>query len=436
MIDNRTNNLRAIKALWVLYALFVVYGTTIPFKFSLDSHELALKIAGIQWIPFVDSTTHQRVSIPDMVQNIMLFIPFGALGYWTNLRKQSGNVSNGTIVILFGSCLSLSVEALQLFTPDRITSITDLMMNTTGAFAGFVAAHMISKSFIRCVSLTIVREYLRQPFAYFFLISLILVIVVEWEPFDFTLDVGSVFPKIKLLLTPPFTFSSMLKSEPMLFFDFFLLGFTCAVLFKSVGMPGYTSRAFLLTTAIGTFLESSQLIVTSRMPQSQSAVAIWLACLCGSFFERVNPSRSFAVLWAPLTILATGISAAFIILSPFHFVGQYHGFNWIPFLPYYEQTSFVALSNFIEGALLYGPMGFILKHLFPEERWVPLLAAGAALAVSLPMEYLQGWTPDRFPDLTSVLSALCGAISGVIANSSGRHQFDAFVERVTSQDVP
>ena len=425
------NNFSTIKVLWLLYTLFVAYGTTIPFKFSLDYHELAIKIAAIQWIPFIDSTTHHRVSIPDMVQNILLFVPFGTLGYLVKLRKRSGYVLNGAIVVLLGLCISLCVEALQLFTQDRITSMTDLIMNTIGAWTGFVATHVINASFVWCVSLAIVRKYLRKPFMYYFLISLILVAVGEWEPFDFTLDVGSVLHKIKLLLISAFTFSSSLKSEPMLFFEFFLLGFTCVALLKPVGIRSYTIRAFLLTSAVGVFLESSQLIVTSRMPQVQSVVTIWLACLCGSLFERMNVRRSLTVLWALVTILATGISAAFMMLSPFHFVGKHYGFNWIPFLPYYEQTSFVVLSSFIEGALLYAPMGFILKHLFNEKKWIPLLAVGVALAISLSIEYLQGWIPDRFPDITSILGALCGTISGVIVCSSGRQRFDAFVARVT-----
>jgi len=427
------SDLRAIKVLWVLYALFVVYGTTIPFKFSLDYHELAIKIAAIRLIPFVDSTTHNRASIPDMVQNMFLFVPIGTLGYLVKLRKRSGQVPNGAIVVLLGLCLSFSVEALQLFTPDRITSMTDLIMNTTGVLAGFVAAYVISVSFVWCVSLAVARRYLWQPFMYYFLISLILVVIVEWEPFDFTLDVGSVLPKIKLLLISPFAFSSSLKSEPMLFFNFFLLGFTCAALLRSVGMRVYTIWAFLLTSAVGVFLESSQLIVTSRMPQVQSVIAIWLACSCGSLFERINVGRSLTVFWVLLTILATGISGAFMMLSPFHFVGKYHGFNWVPFLPYYEQTSFVALGNFIESALLYAPMGFILKHLCSEKKWVPLMAAGGALAISLPIEYLQGWIPDRVPDITSILGAVCGTILGVIGSSSGRQRFDAFVERITKE---
>jgi glycopeptide antibiotics resistance protein len=368
-----------------------------------------------------------------MVQNILLFVPIGALGYLVKLRKRSGYMLNGAIVVLLGLCLSFSVEALQLFIPDRFTSMTDLIMNTAGAWTGFVTTHVISASFVWCVSLAIARKYLRKPFMYYFLISLVLVVIGEWEPFDFTLDVGSVLHKIKLLLISAFTFSSSLKSEPMLFFEFSLLGFTCAALLKSVGIRVYTIRAFLLTSAVGVFLESGQLVVTSRMPQVQSVVAILLACLCGSLFERINVRRSLTVLWVLVTILATGISAAFMMLGPFHFVGKYHGFNWVPLLPYYEQTSFVVLGSFIEGALLYAPMGFILKHLCNEKKWVALLAAGVAFAISLPIEYLQGWIPDRFPDITSILGALCGTISGVIVYSSGRQRFDAFVERITKE---
>ena len=66
-----------IWVLWLIFCGFVVYGTTIPFDFS--SGTLHAKISAINWIPFIDRDEGGLASISDMVQNVILFLPFGVL---------------------------------------------------------------------------------------------------------------------------------------------------------------------------------------------------------------------------------------------------------------------------------------------------------------------------------------------------------------------
>lgn len=61
----------------------------------------------------------------DIVQNILLFLPFGYFASATALRA-----------CLMGAILSLGLEFLQLWIPGRYCSMLDVLLNAAGAFLG------------------------------------------------------------------------------------------------------------------------------------------------------------------------------------------------------------------------------------------------------------------------------------------------------------
>ena len=66
--------------LWALSAAFIVYGTTIPFRFGADRQMVFAHLARVTPNPLVSPDTGGRLSIPDVVGNVMLFLPFGCFG--------------------------------------------------------------------------------------------------------------------------------------------------------------------------------------------------------------------------------------------------------------------------------------------------------------------------------------------------------------------
>lgn len=80
----------------------------------------------INLIPFRYFFT-DRTTLP----NVLLFVPLGMFlpTLWQRFR-------NGFHAILFGLCVSLTIELLQIFT-FRATDINDLMTNTLGTFLGW-----------------------------------------------------------------------------------------------------------------------------------------------------------------------------------------------------------------------------------------------------------------------------------------------------------
>jgi VanZ family protein len=76
-------------------------------------------------------------NIADWVLNLAGFVPFGFLlmAGWGS-RERRGAVVSVLVVTLIGCALSLSVELLQVFLPDRFSQLSDLVLNTAGTLVG------------------------------------------------------------------------------------------------------------------------------------------------------------------------------------------------------------------------------------------------------------------------------------------------------------
>ncbi|TAJ98659.1 MAG: VanZ family protein [Candidatus Manganitrophaceae bacterium] len=107
----------------VFYLLYLGAVTLAPFDFQFGSqlHRWERSIA---------------LSPPNVAANILLFIPLGGLlyGLLPAGRKEPRLIG----VLLFSGVVSLTVESLQLFLPERFSSFSDLLVNTIGGGVGFL----------------------------------------------------------------------------------------------------------------------------------------------------------------------------------------------------------------------------------------------------------------------------------------------------------
>lgn len=63
-----------------MLTLLMVYGAVAPFQFHGDRALAARKLARVRLNPLISPDTGLRASLPDLTQNILLFLPFGAVG--------------------------------------------------------------------------------------------------------------------------------------------------------------------------------------------------------------------------------------------------------------------------------------------------------------------------------------------------------------------
>jgi glycopeptide antibiotics resistance protein len=101
---------------WSLLALFIVVGS-----------------AGT-WSPYQPGIWAPLLITPaDVARNIALYIPFGFLGMVSLGRSDARGVLRVTTLALLFSCAN---EVLQLYTVDRVGSVTDIASAGIGAIVG------------------------------------------------------------------------------------------------------------------------------------------------------------------------------------------------------------------------------------------------------------------------------------------------------------
>lgn len=118
----------AAPLLLVVFIGLIVYVSLFPFRF--DPH-------GPTMFEAVRQLTWMRASRGDMFNNVLLYAPLGFCCVLL-LEPRFGRVTGIVIATVAGAVLSCSMELLQASVPTRVTSLTDLSLNTLGTLVGAV----------------------------------------------------------------------------------------------------------------------------------------------------------------------------------------------------------------------------------------------------------------------------------------------------------
>ncbi|HVU09317.1 MAG TPA: VanZ family protein [Verrucomicrobiae bacterium] len=115
-------------------------------------------------IPEIFQPLHRRVLIPpwkdlaynntpdysDIAVNILGFIPFGfCFSIYRRAVAPNRQTTNFLFVMLAGFAISLTIELIQVWLPNRTSSMTDLLTNTTGTLIGVMLAVRCRRFFAR-----------------------------------------------------------------------------------------------------------------------------------------------------------------------------------------------------------------------------------------------------------------------------------------------
>jgi VanZ family protein len=413
-----TSRLQAV--LWMAFALFIVYGGTIPFHFTSDRAIVLENLSRITLNPLISPDTGRRVSIPDVVQNVLLFVPFGVFGVLRLRQRRSGTASVIAAAAL-AMVLSTTVETIQLFTVDRTSSFADICANTVGAICGAVAA-LVGSRFSRS-SLRRLRAlgFVAAPAFYPLLIATILVCIAAWEPFDFTLDVGTLVGRLRALHTDPWQFVAV-SDEGVEIVRYAIFGLVASLWLRQLGVRSAATLAAVGGATVAVCLEASQWIIGSRMPALEDATVHAAGALAGVALSQRWPWGRSPVFWCVVLWFATALGAALQLLSPFEIAAVHRPFFWLPFISYYAHTTFETVSHSFELVLIYFPLGFAVSIAGGRRRSI-WIAVAVTLLIAAPLEYLQGWIVGRYGDVTDVAMAALGAVIGVRTAGAGSQEF-------------
>ncbi len=410
------------RSLWLFVTLFIIYGTTIPFRFSPDGETAREKLAAVSWNPLV-RVDGSRVSVPDSVQNIMLFVPFGLCGAFACRRRYGSALAVIAVVSVTAFVLSGMVETLQLFTIDRVASVADIATNTIGAVSGALLAVYGRHQAHALLRRYRAAEWLTTASAYPVIVAVVVLTVAAWQPFDFTLDVGGVASKLRALLQDPWQAGPLTdEANAVVLYALSTLAFIAWLDARGVQRAPGTGAALVVALNIG--LELSQVFVSSRMPSGWDATvrAVGVAIGAGLWPVLRRPGNQAVALG--LLVMATIACAAMSMLSPFTLVGTRQAFAWFPLLGYYNGNWFSMLSHVIDVMLLYFPLGFCLGLARPH-RSTLLLTLVTVLLIASGIEYLQSWIVGRYADLTDVACSVLGGALGTWFSTRGADLFAA-----------
>lgn len=424
--------------LWLASAAFIVYGTTIPFRFVGDPQIVAEHLARVSLNPLISPDTGQRLSIPDFSANILLFMPFGCFGVWALSRPRSATARIVLLVIL-SFLLSSSVETAQLFTLDRTSSLGDVLANTIGGFSGAVAGVVLGATMSLFVGATAAAGLTDSLMLFPFVVATLVVLAGAWEPFDVTLDIGSVVPKLRMFLHDPLQAGAP-SDEVLSFLQHLFFTSTFVLWLRELRIRSAATIAAIIGVVVAAGGEGFQLFIAARMPGLWDAAVGIAGALAGvpvglsldrsAFVEHGRSedhqahARERRWAWCFVLIVLTAVGVAMQQLSPFTFtVAASQPFQWFPFLNYYAATSSNTVSHSAELLLAYFPIGFGLA--LTIARGGPRLAAvtGIALAIAAPVEYLQRFIAGRYPDITDIALSVMGAWMGCWTATTGWRLF-------------
>jgi hypothetical protein len=95
--------------------------------------------------PWKDLSYHHP-DYPDIAVNILGFAPFGFCFFLYRRSLRPGQwVANALLAVLAGAAVSLTIEIVQAWLPNRVSSIMDLLTNTTGTLLGVALALAIQR---------------------------------------------------------------------------------------------------------------------------------------------------------------------------------------------------------------------------------------------------------------------------------------------------
>jgi VanZ family protein len=414
--------------LWLLFAVFIVYGCTIPFRFTADWTFVANKWAHLSWNPLISSETGGRPSFSDVVQNILLFVPFGALGVLAGRPSSRSILLRVGLVTGLAAGLSVMVEGVQLFTLDRVTSVTDVAADTLGALAGAMAAHLAQRLSARSLRAVGSLGWVTGKAFYPFLVASVVVCAAAWEPFDVTLDVGSVAHKVHALQHDVWQYGG-LTDEGIAVIHYVLVAVAACAWLDTLGVRRAAAGTILVGVPLAAGLEASQIAISSRMPGLEDALVRAAGVLLGAVLWRVGRGVRASGVWLALLVVATAAAAAMANLSPFTLAPQYRTFGWLPFMGYYAHTTFDTVSHVIELWLLYFPLGFVTAVVVARPTRAVLTAVLVTVAIAAPIEYGQGWIVGRYPDITDIAMSALGGWLGAWVGTRGATLFDRTAAR-------
>lgn len=356
----------------LLAIAIIAYGSLYPFHFEFTAR--AANPLLTVWRGWPAELT--RYIVRDVVLNVVLYVPLGLAAAMVFLRRDSRAVSAAAAIALaFG--VSLSMELLQVYEPQRDPSSLDVLTNVGGGAMGTLIA-LLSERRIRALVKAPERG----------LSGAGVVLLAAWAVQEFY----PLFPDIGRAHLYD-SLSTLLHTRHLPVVETWLgvaEWFAVGVALES--MFAHMRTAWLAGLML--FSLAMQMAIADRVLSGEEVVAAAIALALWHFSR--SASRALCCAWL--------LGSAILLreLRPFYFLSVPQAFSWIPFAATLESGRDSAVIVIARKAFDYGAVVFALRC----ANWV-WLRAGFAVAIPLAAtEAIQTYLPGRSPEITDPLLAL------------------------------
>jgi VanZ family protein len=425
---------RSIRWLLILYSLFILYGSFIPFHFTTNVEFIGSEISSFFVLPYQNGV--KNFSTLDVVSNVLLFVPFGflLLGSRLSVRSSLAPLLGVLLAWTYGFLFGLSIEIGQLFSPGRTASILDALCNAIGAFGGGVLGYLVFKPARAKVGQRLLELILEQPSWVLLALAMVVPVAASFYPFHLTMDVSTAWGNLKRTEWIPFVggfhrFWVDLVVEKLIVFA--IIGHLAysSILHES-DVVRSRSKIWLLTILFALSLEGGKLLFVGRVPNVEDFVLNSAGGWLGVFI--VPRLATIRVIRERLTVILVGALVALIAyseLTPFDWVASSQDIHarmakieWLPMGAYYRADPQSALFDLGKKCFLICPLGFLIAGFdcrvpSAKQRRVALLI-GVVLGSLL--ESSQLFLKSRVPSITDV--TMFGLLSWIGAVMFDKYQ--------------
>jgi VanZ family protein len=401
--------------LLVLWGLFIVYATMLPFDFSASRAQIVKIFARLWRRPLSGG------SWDDVWSNVLLFIPWGLLlGVW-RAGRGTGYVVTMILALFSGALLSGSVEIVQMFAPTRFTSFVDLVTNTFGSCVGALLGWPWAYWVWPKLSVRVRQVILWRPLAACSLAALALLLLAGLFPFRVSLRPSNMKAALEGARLNPigFLFDGGLPAYPWKcvgeLLTWMLAGGLFALAAQESNRRGGRAIGWAIAIAGSTSLaiQASHVFVPGREIDMTSVLMAILGSAAGAAAAALSPAGN-PRRFIPAALLIWGLAVVVASWNPPQFawpVPPYWRAEWIvPFWSYFDSRSLADLADVVGQALVFIPLGSLLGARSWRQTFTGAVLIG--LGVGLVLEGGQAFLP-RTTDISDAVSAAAGAGLGL-----------------------
>jgi len=402
--------------LFVLYVLFVVYGSLVPLTYV--DRPLVDAVQAFKNIRFLVLGLESRA---DWVANGVLYVPVGFLtaAWVTQTFQKTPRVFLFVMAAVFSVALAVGVEFTQLFFPPRTVSLNDIMAECIGSLIGLVLAGRLSDWLLGLLTSFFgdsqrLKKLTLEGYAFAYIAFALFPydLLLSWPEVQGKLASGSWGWWLASNSPRPMLLGLQLLAEAVLTLPF---GFLLARF--SLSRVASLKKAALIGAVLGIAIEVAQFFIASGISQGMSVVTRSLGLCLGLVLARHSAHWTAETMATGLRRYTLPLAAAYV-LAMFEINGWLHT-NWqglgvasaqfeklsfIPFYYHYFTTEARALFSLAAVSLSYVPIGVLAW----AHRRSPGFALVVALVLATCIELGKLFLPPSHPDLTNLLLA-CAA---------------------------